>query len=110
MLADVLASEDGAGETAGAASGGTQDKARLRNKIIIHTPEERDRFPAYDVALRLHAKTTFSDIPFSDERWNRGTCLVLNNPKCKAGLIAGLNGTLIGCTSASVGECFIGEG
>lgn len=107
MSADVLAPED---EFVGATSGRAPDKAKLRNNIIVRTIEERDRVPAREIVRRLHQKSIFGDIPFSNTKWNKGVDIVLAKPANRIGLIAELRGKPVGCAHASVGEYLIGDG
>lgn len=78
--------------------------------IVVRTPVEADREPVRALCKAMHARTIFGDIPFSDAKFDRAIVSLKDRPRQSVGLVAELNGRVIGAAWASVGEYFIGEG
>jgi hypothetical protein len=46
----------------------------------------------------MHARTVFGDIPFSDTKFDRAVASLKNRSRQSVGLVAELNGRVIGAT------------
>lgn len=89
---------------------GQSDQPDLKDKIIIRTPVPEDREPGRALLRVLHAQSHFAAIPFSDSKFDKGADRLLKNPTNMVGLLAELNGRLVGAAWAGAGEYFGGDG
>ncbi len=84
--------------------------ATQNNNIIVRLAKPQDLEPARAIARALHEKTVFAHIPWSDRKFDRQCDEIIKLPPNKVGLVAELNGKVLGFAFLTCGEYFIGEG
>lgn len=98
------------GEAGDARDGLFRRPAAPSDTIVVRTPVEADRGPVRALCRAMHARTVFGDIPFSDAKFDRAVASLKGRSRQSVGLVAELNGRVIGAAWASAGEYVFGEG
>lgn len=86
------------GEARDAPDGLLRRPAAPPDTIVGRTPVEADREPVRMLCKAMHARTVFGDIPFSDTKFDRAVASLKNRSRQSVGLVAELNGRVIGAT------------
>ncbi|MCP4072070.1 MAG: hypothetical protein GY742_10090, partial [Hyphomicrobiales bacterium] len=81
-----------------------------KNNIIVRLARVEDIEACRAIGRALHEKTIFAHIPWSDKKFDRQCDELLKLPPSKAGLVAELDGRVLGFVYLSCGEYFFGEG
>ena len=93
-----------------ASSESSRRPAAPADTIVVRTPVETDRERVRVLCRAMHARSVFGDMPFSDAKFDRAVDLLKNRSRQSVGLVAELNGRVIGAAWASAGEYVFGEG
>ncbi len=78
-----------------------------KNNIIVRLARVEDVEACRAIGRALHEKTIFAHIPWSDKKFDRQCDELLKLPPNKAGLVAELNGRVLGFVYLSCGEYFL---
>ncbi len=81
-----------------------------KNNIIVRLARVEDLEACRAIGRALHEKTIFAHIPWSDKKFDRQCDELLKLPPNKAGLVAELDGRVLGFVYLTSGEYFFGEG
>ena len=84
--------------------------ANAKPKLIIRFGREDDKEAVLAIARQQHERTIFSDIPFSDAKFDRMCRDWFDSQRWQCGLVAEAGGTVVGFLHAAAGEYRFGDG
>ncbi|TIX89175.1 hypothetical protein [Rhizobium sp. P44RR-XXIV] len=88
-----------------------EDRAeRVKSGIIIRLPQDDDWRALHELVRKVHERTVFSNVPFSDRKYALIEAQARNPQPHQCLLVAEIDGRVVGLAWFSAGEYLLGEG